>query len=70
MHNGPMSHLPVRTGGNSLSYKGGGEDVGVRSVRNRCTSDLDHILTDCAQGAQWRLLALSLLVDDRLEEVA
>ena len=43
------------------------EDVGVRSVRHRRTSDLDHILTDSVQGAQWRLLALS--PNDRLLEV-
>jgi hypothetical protein len=45
------------------------EDVGVRSVRHRRTSDLDRILTDCTQGTQRPRLAPSS--NDRLlEEVA
>jgi hypothetical protein len=35
------------------------EDVGVRSVRHRRTSDLDHILTDCAQVPAYTSLRIS-----------
>ena len=35
------------------------EDVGVRSVRHRRTSDLDHILTDCAQVPAYASLRIS-----------